>query len=49
MCLCSVTTKVDLCSDGLFTMAKKNGWWDGETQFNWSQVIGGEARFCFNF
>jgi len=40
----SVTTKVDLCSDGLFTMAKKNGWWDGETQFNWSQVIGGEAR-----
>jgi len=40
----SVTTKIDLCSDGLFDLAKNNGWWNGVKPFNWSQVMGGNAR-----
>ena len=38
----SVTTKVDLCSDGLYSLARERGWWDGESPFNWASVLGGE-------
>ena len=43
MC-CSVTTQIDLCSEGLQETARVRGWWDGKTDFNWSQVLGGGAR-----
>eukprot|EP00088_Acartia_fossae_P059803 TRINITY_DN7138_c0_g1_i2.p1 TRINITY_DN7138_c0_g1~~TRINITY_DN7138_c0_g1_i2.p1 ORF type:complete len:394 (+),score=80.46 TRINITY_DN7138_c0_g1_i2:48-1229(+) len=36
----SITTNITLCHPDLKPRAKKNGWWDGETDFNWCQVIG---------
>ena len=40
LCENSVTTKVDLCSDGLHGLARERGWWDGESPFSWASVLG---------
>jgi len=40
----SVTSRIDLSSDGLQETARARGWWDGETTFNWSKVMGGGAQ-----
>jgi len=39
----SVTTRVDLCSEGLQGVARERGWWDGQTPFNWSSVLAAKA------
>jgi len=36
----SIGTKIDLMSNGLKEKAQNDGWWDGETTFNWTEVIG---------
>ena len=41
--VCSVTTKLDLCSAGLHSLARQRGWWDGQEPFNWAQVMGGRT------
>ena len=39
-----MTTKIDLCSEGLKEVARDKLWWDGQGEFNWSEVMGGGAR-----
>ena len=39
-CEGSVTTKVDLSSAGLHSLARERGWWDGESPFSWASVLG---------
>ena len=39
-----MTTKIDLCSEGLKEVAREKHWWDGESDFNWSEVMGGGTR-----
>ena len=36
----SIGTKIDLMSNGLKENALNEGWWDGKTSFNWTEVIG---------
>ncbi|XP_023330377.1 secernin-3 isoform X2 [Eurytemora carolleeae] len=36
----SITTKIDRCHPDLKSRAKSEGWWDGVSEFNWSDVIG---------
>ena len=36
----SIGTKIDLMSNGLKENAQNEGWWDGKTSFNWTEVIG---------
>ena len=33
----SIGTKIDLMSNGLKEKAQNDGWWDGETTFNWTE------------
>lgn len=40
----SVTTQIDLSSEGLLDTALTRGWWDGATAFNWSKVMGGGTQ-----
>ena len=35
-----MTTKVDLSSAGLHSLARERGWWDGESPFSWASVLG---------
>ena len=42
--MCSVTTQIDLSSEGLQETARARGWWDGETPFSWRQVMGGGTQ-----
>jgi len=39
----SITTNIHRKHPQLESRAKKEGWWDGESKFNWCQVIGATA------
>ena len=39
-----MSTKIDLCSEGLKDIARDKQWWDGKSDFDWSQVMGGGTR-----
>ena len=40
----SIRTKIDLMSQGLKENCLNEGWWDGKSEFDWSQVIGEASK-----
>ena len=40
----SIGTKIDLMSQGLKEKCLNEGWWDGKSEFDWSQVIGEASK-----
>ena len=40
----SIRTKIDLMSQGLKDNCLNEGWWDGKSEFDWSQVIGEASK-----
>ena len=40
----SIRTKIDLMSHGLKEKCLNEGWWDGKSEFDWSQVIGEASK-----
>ena len=41
----SITTKIDDLSPTLKEKAKIEGWWDGNSPFDWTQIIGQASKF----
>ena len=40
----SIGTTIDLMAQGLKEKSVSEGWWDGKSEFNWSQVIGEASK-----